>query len=84
MRHGPSRRATLLAAASCALVVPVLRPGTAHAADTATAPAPPREPSPATHSRHPAAQYAPDAARRAHAEPLNATVDCALGQGARD
>ncbi|MBQ1090003.1 hypothetical protein [Streptomyces sp. B93] len=82
MSHGPSRRAALLAATGCALVLPVVRPGTAHAADTV--PTPTRELPPATHSRHPAAQYAPEAARSAYAEPLNATVDCAVGRRERD
>ncbi|MFD0317749.1 hypothetical protein [Streptomyces flavalbus] len=83
MSNGPSRRAALLAATGCALVLPVVHPATA-TAQTDPAPAPPRVPRPATHSRHPAAQYAPEAARSAHAEPLNATVGCAVGQGERD
>ncbi|HET9382422.1 MAG TPA: hypothetical protein VFP69_16540 [Streptomyces sp.] len=81
MSHGPSRRAALLAAAGSALALPVICSGTAAAA--AAVPAPPRELPLVTHPRHPAARYAPDAARSAHAEPLNATVGCAVSRGGR-
>ncbi|MDQ0989481.1 hypothetical protein [Streptomyces sp. V3I7] len=82
MTHGPSRRATLLAAAGGALALPVICSGSAHAAT----PAPPlgtRELPIVTHPRDAGAVYAPDAARHAHAEPLNAAVGCALGRGGR-
>ncbi|MEV6960739.1 hypothetical protein AB0M97_16385 [Streptomyces sp. NPDC051207] len=82
MSHGPSRRAALLVATGCALALPAICSGTARAAGTV--PAPYRELPLVTHPRHPAARYAPDAVRRPHAEPLNATVDCATGRGARD
>lgn len=77
--HGPSRRTTLLAAAGGALALPVICSGPAQAAT----PVPPgsRELPLVTHPRHPGAVYGPDAARTAHAEPLNATVGCALGRG---
>lgn len=81
MTHGPSRRATLLAAAAGALALPAICSGPARAAT----PLPPgsRELPLVTHSRHPGAVHGPEAARSAHAEPLNATVDCALGRGGR-
>lgn len=82
MSHGPSRRAALLAATGCALALPAICSGTARAADTV--PAPFRELPLVTHSRHPAARYAPEAGRSAYAEPLNAAVDCAVGHGERD
>ncbi|GAA3502773.1 hypothetical protein GCM10019016_098820 [Streptomyces prasinosporus] len=81
MTHGPSRRATLLAAAAGALALPAICSGPARA----VAPLPPgsRELPLVTHPRHPGAVHGPEAARNAHAEPLNAAVNCALGRGGR-
>lgn len=81
MTHGPSRRTTLLAAAAGAVALPAICSGSARA-DT---PLPPgrRELPIVTHSRHPGAVYGPEASRGAHAEPLNAAVDCALDRGGR-
>lgn len=81
MTHGPSRRAALLAAASGALALPVICAGPVRAATPL--PAGSRELPIVTHPRHAAAVYGPEAARNAHAEPLNATVGCALGRGGR-
>ena len=79
MTHGPSRRTTLLAAAAGALALPAICSGSARA----TTPFPPgrRELPIVTHSRHPGAVHGPEAARSAHAEPLNAAVNCALSRG---
>ncbi len=81
MTHGPSRRAALLAAAGSALALPVICSGPAQAATPL--PAGSRELAIVTHPRHAGAVYGPDAVRNAHAEPLNATVSCALGRGGR-
>jgi hypothetical protein len=79
--HGPSRRAALLAAAGSALALPVICSGPARAATPL--PSGGSELPLVTYPRHPGAVYGPDAARSAHAEPLNATVGCALGQRGR-
>lgn len=81
MTHGPSRRAALLAAAGGALALPVICSGSARAATLL--PAESRELPIVTHPRHAGAVYGPDAARNAHAEPLNATVSCALDREGR-
>ncbi|MEU6578236.1 hypothetical protein [Streptomyces sp. NPDC046805] len=81
MTHGPSRRAALLAAAGGALALPVICSGPARAATPV--PSGSRELPLVTHPRDPGAVYGPDAARELHAEPLNATVGCALGRGER-
>jgi hypothetical protein len=82
LTHGPSRRATLLAAAAGALALPAICSGPARA----TIPLPPgrRELPIVTHSRHPGAVHGPEAARGGHAEPLNAAVNCALSRGGKD
>lgn len=81
MTHGPSRRTTLLAAAAGAFALPAICSGPARAGT----PLPPgrRELPIVTHSRHPGAVHGPEAARGAHAEPLNAAVNCALDRGGR-
>ncbi|MER6677637.1 hypothetical protein [Streptomyces sp. NPDC000983] len=81
MTHGPSRRATLLAAAAGALALPAICTGPAQAGT----PLPPghRELPVVTHARHPGAVRGPEAARGTHAEPLNATVNCALQREGR-
>ncbi|MFC7217850.1 hypothetical protein ACFQLX_06660 [Streptomyces polyrhachis] len=78
MSHGPTRRTALLAAAGSALALPVICSAPALATTTPTPTPGPRELPLVTHPRHPAAVYAPDAARSASPEPLNATIGCAL------
>ncbi|KOV72921.1 hypothetical protein ADL00_05415 [Streptomyces sp. AS58] len=70
-----------MAAAAGALALPVICSGPARAATAL--PSDRRELPIVTHPRHPGAVYGPAAARSAHAEPLNATVGCALGRGGR-
>ncbi|PZG77166.1 hypothetical protein C1I97_37045 [Streptomyces sp. NTH33] len=70
-----------MAAAGGALALPVICSGPVHAATPL--PAGNRELPIVTHPRHAGAVYGPDAARNAHAEPLNAAVSCALGRGGR-
>ncbi|MFD3572222.1 hypothetical protein [Streptomyces sp. NPDC058667] len=81
MTRKTTRRAVLLAAAGSALVLPAVQSGTAHA----SLPLPPRRPGHAfvTNPREPDAVYGSDAARNAHAEPLNAAVGCAVHRGGR-
>ncbi|MFG3042559.1 hypothetical protein ACGFYZ_37255 [Streptomyces sp. NPDC048330] len=80
MTRGPSRRAALLAAVGSALALPVVRTGTARAAGI---PAKSDNNSFVTHPRQSGAVYDSAAARNAHAEPLNAAVECAVGRGGR-
>ncbi|MFE6709814.1 hypothetical protein [Streptomyces sp. NPDC057695] len=81
MTQDLSRRVALRAAVGTALVLPVVHAGTAQAA----APLPPSPKDggqgPVTNPRDPGAVYGPDAARSAHAEPLNAAVGCAVARG---
>ncbi|WP_165986340.1 twin-arginine translocation signal domain-containing protein [Streptomyces sp. YIM 98790] len=81
-----SRRGFLGAAAAAvgglAAAPVVICSGPAHAATGAPAPAAARELPVVTRPDHPAAVYAAGADRSAHAEPLNASVDCGLpGRG---
>ncbi|MPY55245.1 hypothetical protein FPZ41_44575 [Streptomyces sp. K1PN6] len=70
-----------MAAAAGALALPAICSGPARAATPL--PSGSRELPIVTHSRHPGAVHGPEAARSAHAEPLNAAVNCALGRGGR-
>lgn len=82
MTHGPSRRVTLRAAVGSALALPVIHSGTTAHASAVPLPPGSQEP-PVTNPRESGAVYGSDAARGAHAEPLNAAVGCALGRGGR-
>ncbi|KOG10379.1 MULTISPECIES: hypothetical protein [Streptomyces] len=78
MTRGPSRRAALLAAVGSALALPAIGAGTARA----SGPSPKSDKNPfVTHPRQSGAIYSSAAARNAHAEPLNAAVECAVGRG---
>ncbi|MEU7697936.1 hypothetical protein ACF064_06965 [Streptomyces sp. NPDC015492] len=79
MTQDLSRRVALRAAVGSALVLPVVQAGAAQA----SSPLPPTErgQAPVTHPRDPGAVYGPEAARTAHAEPLNAAVECATARG---
>ncbi|MFK3735860.1 hypothetical protein ACI2LJ_36955 [Streptomyces sp. NPDC088090] len=75
-----SRRAALLTAVGGAVALSALPTGAAQAAPR---PAAAGEKPFVTNARETGALYASDAARTAHAEPLNATVGCATGRGGR-
>ncbi|MFE1440205.1 hypothetical protein [Streptomyces sp. NPDC058739] len=75
-----SRRTALLTAVGGALAMSARHSGAAQAAPLPTAP--PGKPF-VTNPRETGAFYDSATVRNAHAEPLNAAVDCAAGRGGR-